>query len=82
MQYILTEQELNKGFEIEKAGESDFMEDYATKMLQDSLHKDGFLTTLQYEDQLSMNKSKLIIYKRVKKQNKSFIWESEKGECN
>ena len=35
MQYILTEQELNKGFEIEKAGESDFMEDYATKMLQD-----------------------------------------------
>ena len=67
MQYILTEQELNKGFEIEKAGESDFMEDYATKILQDSLHKDGFLTTLQYEDHLSRNKSKLIIYKRVKK---------------
>lgn len=66
MQYILTEQELNKGFEIEKAGETEFMEDYSTKILQDSLHKDGFLTTLQYEDQLSRKKSKLIIYKRVK----------------
>lgn len=45
------------------------MEEYATELLRESLHKDGFLTELIYEDKTKNRRCKLIIYKRADEKN-------------